>query len=117
MPNPIQQLLEQISPGFRPTEPDYGMSPQSEVVKQALGAYQAQGEKPPMPADGGVPPLLQLLEFLQRMQANGGMQPIQDNVGPSPLSPAQEMQALNTPGAASANSAQNQALLRALLTQ
>ena len=105
MPNPIQQLLEQLSPGFRPTEPDYGMSDKAEMVKQALGAYQAQGEKPPMPADGGVPPFLQLMEFLQRIQAAGGMQ----NAPQEPMGPqAQPMQGRH-------GSADTEALLQKLL--
>lgn len=119
MPNPIMELLAAINGSPQ----DLGMSPQSQVTGQALDAAQAQGIKPPLPSDGGMPPMLQLLQILSQMSATGANDTgfTQPSVNPDPGftppndSVAGDLQALNSPSPASANSPQTMALLKALL--
>ena len=103
----LQAILEQPQGG-----PErYGMAPKSQVVGGALGELQGAGQKPPMPADGGAPLLIALLEAASRAQAPQMAAPMQ------PMQPADPggMRSLNAPSPASANAPGNVELLRKLL--
>jgi len=122
MPNPLALILQELM-GVEGANP-LGQSPQAQLTGDALGAAQAQGVKPPLPGDGGMPPMIQLLQILSQMQ---GQQPadagFRESPNPDPgftapdNSVAGDLQALNTPSGASANSPDNMALLRALMGQ
>jgi hypothetical protein len=111
MPDPIRSLLATLGVAFN-ENPDYGMSPQSEYVKGALGAMQGQGEQPQLGADAALPLMLQLIDALANSKPDRPKPPAAPQ---PPQSVAGDMQQLNSPGAASANSPENQMLLQALL--
>jgi len=120
MPNPLALILQELM-GAEGANP-LGQSPQAQLTGDALRAAQSQGVKPPLPGDGGMPPMIQLLELLSQMTGDAGFnQPQQPNPDPGFTAPdnsvAGDLQALNTPSGASANSPDNVALLRALMGQ
>ena len=116
MPNPLAQLMATLGAfgseiGGRP---DLGLSPESEYVREGLGAMQAQGIQPQL--GGGpeaMPLIMQLIDALANSKPDRPKPPAQPQAQPQNM--AGEMQMLNTPGAASANSPENLALLQALL--
>jgi hypothetical protein len=109
----MEFLLPHLRAAFVPPEggPErYGMSPKSQVVGGALDTLQGAGQRPPMPADGGAPLLIALLEAASRAQGP-------QMAAPQPMQPADPggMRSLNAPSPASANAPGNVELLRKLL--
>jgi hypothetical protein len=108
-------LMATLASAFQNPERDLGMSPESQYVRKGLGAMQAQGVRPELGGGSEAMPLImQLIDALANSKPDRPKPPAQ----PQPQQPqnmAQEMQMLNTPGAASANSPENLALLQALL--
>lgn len=116
MPDPMAQLFATLAALGNRGENPLGMSPQAQVTGQGLDAYAQAGEQPPMPGGDGMPAMIQLLTMLSAMQNGAG-----DTGVPQPAAPSQgqslagELQNLNSPTSASANSPQMKALKQALL--
>lgn len=113
-------LMATLAAGFENPERDLGLSPQSEYVRSGLGAMQDQGIQPQM--GGGLeamPLIMQLIDALAASKPHDPPQPKQPQPQQpaGPMSPADELQMLNSPGAASMNSPDNMMLLQALLGQ
>lgn len=111
----LDQLLATIGAlgqAFGYQGPDLGLSDQARYTQEGLGAMQRQGQQPEM--GGAVPLMMQLIDALAKSKPHDPPQP---KAPQQPQSVAGDMQMLNTPSAASANSPDNLALLQALLGQ